>query len=50
MLGEKPKTLQLQLKEQIIGGALSQALNPPSFLSSYAATSPMMPNFGQLLG
>ena len=50
MQGEKPKTLQQQLKEQIIGGAISQALNPPSFLSSYAATSPMMPNFSQLLG
>ena len=48
--GEKSKSLEQQLKEQIIGGVIAQALNPPSFLSSYAATSPLMPNFGQLLG
>jgi len=47
MQGEKPKTFQQQLKEQIVGGVISQALNPPSFLSSYAATSPMMPSFDQ---
>ena len=43
--GEKPKTFQEQLKEQVIGGALSRALNPPNFLSSYTSSSSLMPDF-----
>ena len=40
---EKPeKTLEQQLKEQVVGGLLSQALNPSSFLSSYATNDPFL--------
>jgi hypothetical protein len=40
---EKPeKTLEQQLKEQVVGGLLSQALNPASFLSSYATNDPFL--------
>jgi hypothetical protein len=33
------------LREQLLGSVLSQALNPPSFLSSYNATDPYMAGF-----
>jgi hypothetical protein len=40
---EKPeKTLEQQLKEQVVGGLLSQALNPSNFLSSYATSDPFL--------
>ena len=40
---EKPeKTLEQQLKEQVVGGLISQALNPSSFLSSYATNDPFL--------
>lgn len=43
--GEKTKSLEDQLKEQLVGSVISQALNPSSFLTSYASTSPFMPAF-----
>jgi len=40
---EKPeKTFQQELKEQLIGNLLSQALNPVSFLSSYQNSNPFL--------
>ena len=40
---EKPeKTLEQQLKEQVVGGLISQALNPSNFLSSYATNDPFL--------
>ena len=40
---EKPeKTFQQELKEQLIGSLLSQALNPGSFLSSYQNSNPFL--------
>ena len=39
---EKPKSLEQQLKEQLVGSVLSQALNPTSFLSSYMTQEPYM--------
>jgi hypothetical protein len=40
---EKPeKTMEQQLKEQVVGGLISQALNPSSFLSSYATNDPFL--------
>jgi len=40
---EKPeKTLQQELKEQLVGSLLSQALNPTSFLSSYQNSNPFL--------
>jgi len=43
--GEKQKTLQQELKEQLLGNVLSQALNPTSFLSSYNTLDPYMAGF-----
>lgn len=43
--GEKTKSLEDQIKEQLVGSVISQALNPSSFLTSYASTSPVMPTF-----
>lgn len=40
--GEKQKTLQQELKEQLVGSLLSQALNPTSFLSSYQNSNPFL--------
>jgi hypothetical protein len=43
--GTKQKTLQQEVKEQLLGNVLSQALNPTSFLSSYNSTDPYMTGF-----
>jgi hypothetical protein len=42
---KKERTLQDELKEQLLGSVISQALNPTSFLSSYNATDPYMSGF-----
>ena len=39
---QSQKTLQEELKEQMIGGLLNQALNPSTFLSSYSTTNPFL--------
>jgi hypothetical protein len=40
---QKPEqTMEQQLKEQVVGGLISQALNPSNFLSSYATSDPFL--------
>lgn len=40
---EKPKkTMQETLKEQLVGGLISQALNPMGFLDSYRTENPLL--------
>jgi hypothetical protein len=40
---EKPKkTIQDTLKEQLVGGLISQALNPMGFLDSYRTNDPLL--------
>lgn len=40
--GKKEKTLQDEIKEQLIGNVISQALTPSTFLSSYTNQDPYM--------
>lgn len=42
---EKPKSMQQELKEQLMGNLLSQALTPANFLSSYTSGDPYMSGF-----
>lgn len=44
MQGEKKKekSAQQQLKEQLVGGLISQAMNPMGFLSSFASSDPLL--------
>jgi len=44
MQGEKKpeKSMKQQLKEQVVGGLISQAMNPMGFLSSFAASDPLL--------
>ena len=40
---KKPeKTFQQELKEQLVGGLISQAMNPMGFLSSYSSSDPFL--------
>jgi len=40
--GKKEKTIEDEIKEQLVGSLLTQALNPSSFLSSYTTQDPYM--------
>jgi len=44
MQGEKKpeKSMKQQLKEQVVGGLISQAMNPMGFLSSFASSDPLL--------
>ena len=42
---KKEKTVEQELKEQLLGNVISQALKPTSFLSGYNATDPYMAGF-----
>jgi len=48
--GEKPKSLEQQLKQQIVGSVLSQSLTPSSFLSSFMGSNPMLQSVTNYLG
>ncbi len=40
---KKPeKSMKQQLKEQVVGGLISQAMNPMGFLSSFASSDPLL--------